>query len=93
MKSKPTSLIKTILPWVLLLFLIGSAYTLLNPSTNRTLTVTEFNQLIESGTKIEQAEITPESLVLDVTGVYTDGQETVQFSVTLPNTDEQISSL
>ena len=93
MKSKPTSLIKTILPWLLLLILIGAAYTMLNPSTSKTLTTSEYEALVESGTKIEEAEITPSDLVISMTGVYKEDGKPVKFSVTLPNTETQMNEL
>ncbi|WP_041138084.1 ATP-dependent zinc metalloprotease FtsH [Beduini massiliensis] len=93
MKSKPTSLIKTILPWLLLLILIGAAYTMLNPSTSKTLTTSEYEALVNSGTKIEEAEITPSDLVISMTGVYKEDGKPVKFSVTLPNTETQMNEL
>ena len=93
MKSKPTSLIKTVLPWLVLLMLIVGAYSMLNPSTSKQLTTSEFETLLASGTKIEQAEIEPGNLVIDMTGVYTEGDKPVKFTVSLPNTETQMNKL
>ncbi len=93
MKNKPSSLIKTILPWVLLLVLIGSAYSMLNPSTSLTLTTSEYEALVASGTKIEEAEITPSDLVIRVKGLYKEDGKPVKFTVTLPNTETQMNEL
>ncbi len=93
MKNKPTSLIKTIVPWLLLLCLIGSAYTLLNPTTSKTISVDEFEKLVSDGTKIEEAEIAPDDLTMTLTGVYEQDSQKVKFSVTLPNTETEMNSI
>ena len=93
MKNKPTSLIKTIVPWLLLLCLIGSAYTLLNPTTSKTISVDEFEKLVSDGTKIEEAEIAPDDLTMTLTGVYEQDNQKVKFSVTLPNTETEMNSI
>ena len=92
MKNKPNSLIKLVLPWVLLLLLCFASFTMLNPSTSKELTYTEFNQVLTSN-KITEAKIEPSNLVVDISGKYQEGDKTYNFSVSVPNTEAEISKI
>ncbi len=98
MNKKNKSLLKAILPWVLVLVIIGSIIPVL---TNRnagseTLTYSEFTKALEDE-KIKEVTVKPQSYVVDVTGKYTkkvDGKnKTVSFSTLVPATDEEVDSL
>lgn len=98
MNKKNKSLLKAILPWVLVLVIIGSIIPVL---TNRnagseTLTYSEFTKALEDE-KIKEVTVKPQSYVVDVTGKYTkkvDGKNrTVSFSTLVPATDEEVDSL
>ena len=98
MNKKNKSLLKAILPWVLVLVIIGS---IIPGLTNRnagseTLTYSEFTKALEDE-KIKEVTVKPQSYVVDVTGKYTkkvDGKNrTVSFSTLVPATDEEVDSL
>lgn len=98
MNKKNKSLLKAILPWALVLVIIGSIIPVL---TNRnagseTLTYSEFTKALEDE-KIKEVTVKPQSYVVDVTGKYTkkvDGKnKTVSFSTLVPATDEEVDSL
>ena len=98
MNKKNKSLLKAILPWFLVLVIIGSIIPVL---TNRnagseTLTYSEFTKALEDE-KIKEVTVKPQSYVVDVTGKYTkkvDGKNrTVSFSTLVPATDEEVDSL
>lgn len=98
MNKKNKSLLKAILPWVLVLVIIGSIIPVL---TNRnagseTLTYSEFTKALEDE-KIKEVTVKPQSYVVDITGKYTkkvDGKNrTVSFSTLVPATDEEVDSL
>ena len=98
MNKKNKSLLKAILPWVLVLVIIGSIIPVLTNRNagNETLTYSEFTKALEDE-KIKEVTVKPQSYVVDVTGKYTkkvDGKnKTVSFSTLVPATDEEVDSL
>lgn len=98
MNKKNKSLLKAILPWVLVLVIIGSIIPVLTNRNagNETLTYSEFTKALEDE-KIKEVTVKPQSYVVDVTGKYTkkvDGKNrTVSFSTLVPATDEEVDSL
>lgn len=98
MNKKNKSLLKAILPWVLVLVIIGSIIPILTNRNagNETLTYSEFTKALEDE-KIKEVTVKPQSYVVDVTGKYTkkvDGKnKTVSFSTLVPATDEEVDSL
>lgn len=98
MNKKNKSLLKAILPWVLVLVIIGSIIPALTNRNagNETLTYSEFTKALEDE-KIKEVTVKPQSYVVDVTGKYTkkvDGKnKTVSFSTLVPATDEEVDSL
>ena len=98
MNKKNKSLLKAILPWVLVLVIIGSIIPVLTNRNagNETLTYSEFTKALEDE-KIKEVTVKPQSYVVDVTGKYTkkvDGKnKIVSFSTLVPATDEEVDSL
>lgn len=94
--SKKNGLIKSILPWVVVLFLIGGFVTFMNQGNNAEIKYNEFVEVIQNE-DVKKVEIVPSSLVVDVSGSYEtkkDGKKTnVEFSTTIPNTETEIQSL
>ena len=69
MNSK-NGLLKSILPWLLVLIVIGGMVTFMNQTTGRELKYNEFVEVVQEE-KIKEVEIVPSSLVIDVSGSYT----------------------
>ena len=94
--SKKNGLIKSILPWIVVLCLIGGFVTFMNQGTNQEIKYNEFVEVIQNE-DVKEVEIVPSSLVVDVSGYYEtkkDGKkETVEFTTTIPNTETEIQSL
>ena len=94
--NNKNGLLKSILPWLLVLVLIGGAVTFMNQSNGKEIKYSEFVEVVQDE-KIKEVEIVPSSLVVDVSGKYTkkvDGKSTeVEFTTTIPNTEAEIQSL
>ncbi len=92
-------LVKTLLPWLIILLIVSILMPLLNTSTVETVKYDGFMEIIEQQ-NIKSVEITPESLVVSVKGTYTIPDESdptkekeVVFTTTIPKTDNEINSL
>ena len=85
--SNKNGLLKSILPWVVLLFLIGGLVTYMNQGNSKEIKYSEFVEVVQDE-KIKEVEIVPSSLVVDVSGKYTkkvDGKSTeYEFTTTIP---------
>ena len=94
--SKKNGLIKSILPWIVVLCLIGGFVTFMNQGNNQEIKYNEFVEVIQNE-DVKEVEIVPSSLVVDVSGSYEtkkDGKkETVEFTTMIPNTETEIQSL
>ena len=94
--SNKNGLLKSILPWVVLLFLIGGLVTYMNQGNSKEIKYSEFVEVVQDE-KIKEVEIVPSSLVVDVSGKYTkkvDGKSTeYEFTTTIPNTEAEMQSL
>ena len=95
MNSK-NGLLRSILPWLLVLIVIGGMVTFMNQSNGKELKYNEFVEVVQEE-KIKEVEIVPSSLVIDVSGSYTkkhDGKSSkVSFTTTIPNTEAEMQSL
>ncbi len=95
---KNRSLLKVILPWILVLVLLGTLIPIFNSrtGTNSQLSYNEFVELVEEGS-VSEITVSPDSYIVDVQGSYTkkvDGKEQkVTFTALIPNTDQEIDSL
>ena len=65
--SNKNGLLKSILPWVVLLFLIGGLVTYMNQGNSKEIKYSEFVEVVQDE-KIKEVEIVPSSLVVDVSG-------------------------
>ena len=92
MNSK-NGLLRSILPWLLVLIVIGGMVTFMNQSNGKELKYNEFVEVVQEE-KIKEVEIVPSSLVIDVSGSYTkkhDGKSSkVSFTTTIPNTEAEM---
>ena len=66
--SNKNGLLKSILPWVVLLFLIGGLVTYMNQGNSKEIKYSEFVEVVQDE-KIKEVEIVPSSLVVDVSGL------------------------
>ena len=94
--NNKNGLLKSILPWLLVLVLIGGLVTFMNQSNSKEIKYSEFVEVVQDE-KIKEVEIVPSSLVVDVSGKYTkkaDGKSIeVEFTTTIPNTEAEMQSL
>ena len=68
--NNKNGLLKSILPWLLVLVLIGGLVTFMNQSNSKEIKYSEFVEVVQDE-KIKEVEIVPSSLVVDVSGKYT----------------------
>ncbi|MFQ6792723.1 ATP-dependent zinc metalloprotease FtsH [Thomasclavelia sp.] len=91
-----SGLVKSILPWVVVLCLIGVFVTYMNQGNNKEIKYNEFVEVIQKE-DVTEVEIVPSSLVVDVSGKYETKEKgekkTVEFTTTIPNTEEELQSL
>ena len=94
MKNK--SLLKAILPWVVVIILLGSLVPLLNSGQSSEVNYNKFLQIIEKE-DVTKTTVMPGTYVTEVEGQYTKtvkGKEaTYTFKTNVPNTDEELNSL
>ena len=94
MDNKNKSIIKSILPWIIALALVGSLIPLLSNSSSSTtkLTYDEFTEVVETKT-ITELDITPGKYVTEIEGTYEDNGTTVDFETNILKTEDELDSL
>ncbi len=95
--GKNKNLFKAILPWVIVLILLGSLVPILsNSGGSKTLSYSEFVSTVKNK-PVSDVTLTPSNYVTEVKGTYTttsDGEsKKVDFTTTVPNTDSETKEL
>ena len=89
-------LLKSILPWLIVLMVISVAIPFFNQSESSEIRYDKFIKIVQDE-KVKEVEIVPQSLVIDVNGTYTQTvkgkEETTKFSVVIPRTETELDSL
>ncbi|MFV0394551.1 MAG: ATP-dependent zinc metalloprotease FtsH [Coprobacillaceae bacterium] len=89
-------LLKSILPWVLVLVLFVGGYSFITSGESKEIKYNEFVEIVENK-EVKEVEIVPSSLVVEVSGTYTkkvDGKkQDVEFTTKVPRTDLELDSL
>lgn len=89
-------LLKSILPWLLVLVVFVGGYSFLTGGSSNEIKYNEFIKIVESK-DVKEVELVPTSLVVEVNGTYTkkvDGKkEDTKFTVKIPRTDLEMDSL
>ena len=89
-------LLKSILPWLIVLMVISVAIPFFNQSESSEIRYDKFIEIVQDE-KVKKVEIVPQSLVIDVNGTYTQTvkgkEETTKFSVVIPRTETELDSL
>lgn len=95
MNNKNKSLLKAILPWLLVLLLLSSLIPILNSTTggSKELSYTDFQTTLKSG-NVSKVTLTPSSYVVSIEGTYKKKVGNYStFTVIVPATDEEVDSL
>lgn len=95
MKKNNKTLLKAILPWVIVLLLLSSLFPfLLNNGGSKELTYSQFMTVVKDK-KITNVTITPNSFVTKVEGSYKKNSkgDKVNFTTIVPKTDKELDSL
>jgi len=96
MNNKNKSLLKAIMPWVVVLVLLGSLIPLLGSQKTTEVNYNEFVTIVEKQ-DVTEVKVTPGVYITSVEGKYKqtkDGKETTYtFQTNVPKTDEEINSL
>lgn len=92
--GKRKGLIKSLLPWLVVLVVLSVAIPFFNQGTSTEITYDEFTRIVQED-KITEVEIVPSSLVIDVSGKYkkSGSKEETSFSVVIPKTETELDSL
>lgn len=92
--GKRKGLIKSLLPWLIVLVVLSIAIPFFNQGTSSEITYDEFTRIVQED-KITEVEIVPSSLVIDVNGKYkkSGSKEETSFSVVIPKTETELDSL
>ena len=89
-------LLKSILPWLIVLAALSVAIPFFNQSESSEIRYDKFIKIVQDE-KVKEVEIVPQSLVIDVNGTYTQTvkgkEETTKFSVVIPRTETELDSL
>ena len=81
-----------LLPYLILLILLGSLFSYTRMSSTDTLNYGDFMKLIEKQ-QLEEVSLTYNSTVIDVKGVYKDKDIEHRFVAEVPNTEQRIDEL
>ncbi|EEF94720.1 ATP-dependent metallopeptidase HflB [Catenibacterium mitsuokai DSM 15897] len=95
MKKNNKTLLKAILPWIVVLLLLSSLFPfLMNNGGSKELTYSQFMTVVKDK-KITNVTITPNSFVTKVEGSYKKNSkgDKVNFSTIVPKTDKELDSL
>lgn len=92
--GKKKGLIKSLLPWLVVLVVLSIAIPFFNQESSGEMTYNEFTRIVQEE-KVKEVEIVPSSLVIDVNGTYTKkgSKEEIKFSVVIPKTETELDSL
>ena len=89
-------LLKSILPWLIVLAALSVAIPFFNQSESSEIRYDKFIKIVQDE-KVKEVEIVPQSLVIDVNGTYTKTvkgkEETTKFSVVIPRAETELDSL
>lgn len=90
-------LLKSILPWLIVLMVISVAIPFFNQSESPEIRYDKFIEIVQKE-KVKDVEIVPKSLVIDVSGTYSKKasngkKEDTKFSVVIPRTETELDSL
>lgn len=96
MNNKNKSLMKAIMPWLVVIILLGSLVPLLNTGKSTEVNYNEFTTIIDKE-KITEMTVMPGIYVTSVQGKYTKSEEgkdvTYSFKTNVPQTDMELNSL
>ena len=96
MNNKNKSLMKAILPWILVIILLSSLVPLLNMGRTNEVNYTQFTQILEEE-KVTEMSVMPGIYVTSVEGQYTKTEEGKEvnytFKTNVPQTDQELDSL
>lgn len=81
-----------LIPWIIVLLAVISISSVLNTPNIRRLNYNEFIALVERGT-ITEVSLSVANVVVDVRGVFRDGNENVNFVSRIPNTEQATNNL
>ena len=87
-----SGMIRIIAPYLIILFAVSTIFFMNGSSTTEVLGYNEFMEVLEDESIVmSNVSVTPDSTVVVVNGVYTEGEEKVSFQVSIPNTDEIVN--
>jgi len=95
MNNKNKSLMRVILPWLVVLLLISSLIPIINSRSTgtKTLTYTEFVEQVKKDTVQDTVTITPKTYVVQISGTYKADSTTINFVVLTPRTDTEVDTV
>ena len=92
--GKKKGLIKSMLPWLVVVMVMTVAIPFFNQESSSEISYNEFTKVVQEE-KITEVEIVPSSLVIDVEGAYTKkgNEKETKFTVVIPKTETELDSL
>lgn len=92
MDKKPNNFFRLLMPWLVILVIMASAWSLLNPGGSEAVTYDELYAIL-SDKPVKEMVISPGEYVTSVEGVYEEGRRTITFSSDIPNTEKHMGVL
>ncbi|MBR3839977.1 MAG: ATP-dependent zinc metalloprotease FtsH [Erysipelotrichales bacterium] len=84
-----SGMIRIIAPYLIILFAVSTIFFMNGSSTTEVLGYNEFMEVLaDESIAMSNVTVSPDSTVVVVSGMYTEGEEKVAFQVSIPNTDE-----
>jgi cell division protease FtsH len=80
------------IPYVIVILAIMSLSTILGSSSIEKLDYNQFNEILGEN-RIEEVTVSVSNVVVDLTGIYTEGNTKVEFSARIPNTELSTNEL
>ena len=71
MEQKPNNLLRMLLPWVIVMIVMTTAWTLISPSTTSEVTYEQLYSILDDK-EVSEIVVSPSDYVATISGVYTE---------------------
>lgn len=92
MDKRPNNFFRLLMPWLVILVFMVTAWSLLNPGGNTNVAYDELYAILNDK-NVTEVVIAPGEYVTSVEGVYTENNRNIGFNSDIPNTDQEVDSL
>ena len=92
MEQKPNNLLRMLLPWVIVMIVMTTAWTLISPSTTSEVTYEQLYSILDDK-EVSEIVVSPSDYVATISGVYTEKGKEHMFTSEIPNNETQVNQI